>query len=645
MPTPDSEGMENRLLTLDTLLLRNRHKLLITAGYLSIGITLSAGPAAAQSLPEALQQAYDRSEEIASARAQHDADRAGITISKAGGLPTVGTTVGLSETLSGSTTNKGRVDVSGEVSMPLFQGGAVRNGVRAAQSRFDASSFGIAAAEMGVFGAVVTAYADVIRDQQIVDLTRNNLRSLTTTLNATRARFRARDLTRTDVAQAESRVATARGELETAEAQLKGSIEEFRRLTGLEIVRLAPLPPLQDLPANAEMASATALEENPQLISARSRLESQRYEVKAARAEALPKVSAVLNGRYSDRQLQPTIPDDSRFGATVGVTMNMSLFRGGQIPARVSQAAAREMQALQEVQGIERVLVARARSDFANWRAAKEVVVASGQAVAATQQALSGVKSESDVGSRTILDILNAEQELRNAQVQLANAERDSYLAAFSLLMTMGRAQARDFGIGSAPRTDADIELPIVRPLSASPPPPLAVAALPPSAEAMSAEVAITDPDLEPAQLLPPVASSSISASPLSASPAATAALRPAERRVAKSAETTSASFPSTHWVVQLAAYESAAAARAHWDQVRPVVGRTVANAAPMVGVAPDAPKTVYRLAIGVFPDFNAAETACSDLRIQGQNCIVRRMATFGTLLWSDPQSPIKAGK
>ena len=112
-------------------------------------------------------------------------------------------------------------------------------------------------------------------------------------------RFEIGDLTRTDVAQAESRAAIARGELETAEAQLKGSIEEFRRLTGLEVVRLAPLPPLQDLPANAEMAAATALEENPQLISARSKLESQRYEVKAARAEALPKVSAVLT------QMQP----------------------------------------------------------------------------------------------------------------------------------------------------------------------------------------------------------------------------------------------------------------------------------------------------------------------------------------------------
>lgn len=637
----DSDGMENRLLTLDTLMLRGRHKLLITAGYLSIAMIFAAEPVAGQSLPEALQHAYDRSEEIASARAQNDADRAGITISKAGGLPTVGTTVGLSETLSGSTTNKGRVDVSGEVSMPLFQGGAVRNGVRAARSRSDASSFGIAAAEMGVFGAVVTAYADVIRDQHIVDLTRNNLRSLTTTLNATRARFRARDLTRTDVAQAESRAAIARGELETAEAQLKGSIEEFRRLTGLEVVRLAPLPPLQDLPANAEMAAATALEENPQLISARSRLESQRYEVKAARAEALPKVSAVLNGRYSDRQLQPTIPDDSRFGATVGVTMNMSLFRGGQVPARVSQATAREMQALQEAQGIERVLVARARSDFANWRAAKEVVVASGQAVTATQQALSGVRSESDVGSRTILDILNAEQELRNAQVQLANSERDSYLAAFSLLMTMGRAQARNFGIGGSAAT----ELPTIREFSS---PNGSAAAMGPDAPSQNL---VPDADLAPVRLRPPMmampsspASSSVSEPPLPASPAATAALRPAEVRVAKSAEEKWSPFPSTHWVVQLAAHESAAAARAHWDQLQPVIGGIIPDGAPMVALAPDAPKTVYRLAIGAFADFSQAETACSDLRVQGQSCIVRRVATLGAVQWIEQKSR-KAGK
>jgi TolC family type I secretion outer membrane protein len=492
-----------------------------------------------------------------------------------------------------------------------------------------------------VFTAVVAAYANVIRDRRIVELSRTNLQSLSTTLDATRARYRARDLTRTDVDQSDARVALARGELESATARLQGSLEELRRLTGFASDNLAPLPEIENLPPTAEMAVAIARDENPQLISARSILEARRHEVRAARGQALPRVSAVVNGNYSDGQPLVTTQPESRFGATVGVSMNMSLFQGGRVPAQVRQASLRENQAELEVQGIERTLTARARSEFANWQAARAVVLASEQAVDASRQALSGVRAESDVGTRTILDILNAEQELRNAQVQLANAERDSYLAAFSLLMTMGRAQARNFGIGGS----AAAELPTIREFSS---PNGSAAAMGPDAPSQNL---VPDADLAPVQLRPPMmampsssASSAVSEPPLPASPAATAALRPAEVRVAKSAEEKWSPFPSTHWVVQLAAHESAAAARAHWDQLQAVIGGIIPDGAPMVALAPDAPKTVYRLAIGAFADFSQAETACSDLRVQGQSCIVRRVATLGAVQWIEQKSR-KAGK
>lgn len=642
-PEADSRAMENTPLTLAANSRMNRKSLFISVGYLAIAaLCVAAPPARAQNLSEALQQAYSRSEEIAKAQAQLDSDQAGIVISKAGGLPTVGTSVQLTETLAGSSTNTGKVNVSGEVNMPLFQGGAVKNGVRAARSRSAASSFTVAATEMAVFNAVVAAYADVLRDQRIVELSRNNLRSLTTTLNATRARFRARDLTRTDVSQAESRAALARGELEAAEAQLAGAIEEFRRLTGLEVTRLAPLPPLADLPASAEMAVAAALDENPQLTAAKALLESQRYEVKAARAEALPKVSAVLNGRYSDRQLQPTIPNDSRFGATVGVAMSMSLFRGGQVPARVNQATAREMQAVQEVQGIERVLIARARSEYANWRASREVVAASEQAVTATQQALGGVRAENDVGSRTILDILNAEQELRNAQVQLANAERDSYLAAFSLLATMGRAQARNLGISQSSKREVAADgNSLADGASAED---TSVGA---TVGAASAQLAVEPEALVP--LSPPATAPLPTPTPkTSPSPPPDTAARPAPvaAKTATGAGTTRGfQIPSTHWVIQLAAHESAAAAKAHWAEAKGKVAKTVPGATALVAVAANSPTTVYRLAIGPFAEFTEAETACADLRVGGQSCIVRRAATFGTVQWADMIETRKTGR
>lgn len=595
--------------------------------------TLTASAVQAEDLSEALQQAYLLSEQIANAKATHDADQAGIVISRADGLPTVGTSVELTEPIYGSSNNNSRINVQGQISVPLFQGGTVRNGVQAARLRSEASSIAVFSAEIDVFTDVVSAYANVIRDQQIVDLSRTNLESLTTMLTATRARHRARDLTRTDLAQAESRAALARGELETAAAQLSGSVEEFRRLTGFNPTTLSPLPPLSNLPANAEIAVTIARDENPLLISARSRVASQRYDVKAARGEAMPRVSAVVNGRYSDRQQSTAALTDTRFGATVGVSMNMSLFQGGRTSARVRQASARETQAQQDLQGLERTITAKARSEYANWQAARAVVLASEQAAEGTRQALDGVKAESDVGSRTILDVLNAEQELRNAQVQLANAQRDSYLASFSLLATMGRTQAQNLGVQKqnvtyerrpehTPQIDAA--------------PAVSTRLLPqkklePLRDQSSANSAIVPPKYAPVVASTPV------------QPAKPAREMAPPRPPAVKANPSSA-IPSTYWVVQLAAHESSNAARAHWGKIQKAVYRAVPGASPMVAAVINSATPVYRLAIGAFAEFTAAETACQDLRVQDQSCMVRRFGSLGTVQWTDKTPASNAG-
>lgn len=602
---------------------------------------LNASAVQAEDLSEALQQAYVLSEQIANAKATHDADQAAIVISRADGLPTVGTSVELTEPIYGSNNNNGRINVQGQISVPLFQGGAVRNGVQAARLRSEASSVAVFSAEIDVFTSVVSAYANVIRDQHIVDLSRTNLESLTKMLTATRARHRARDLTRTDLAQAESRAALARGELETATARLSGSVEEFRRLTGITTTTLSPLPPLSDLPGNADIAVTIARDENPLLISARSRVASQRYDVKAARGEALPRVSAVVNGRYSDRQQPTAATTDTRFGATVGVSMNMSLFQGGRTSARVRQASARETQAQQDLQGLERTITAKARSEYANWQAARAVVLASEQAVEGTRQALAGVKAESDVGSRTILDVLNAEQELRNAQVQLANAERDSYLASFSLLATMGRTQAQNLGVQKQnvvyerrPEHNPSMDVATAASTGSLP-----QQELQPLRDQLSANSVIVPPEYAPAGASLPMPT------PVQAPVQAAKPVREmAPPRPPAVKASTSSAIPSTHWVVQLAAHDSSSAARAHWGKIQKAVYRVAPGTSPMVAAVINSAKPVYRLAIGAFADFTTAETVCQDLRVQDQNCMVRRFGSLGTVQWTDKTPALNAG-
>lgn len=574
---------------------------------------------------EALQAARDRSEQVATAEAEHEADEAGIVISRANGLPSVVTSLDFNENLVGASNGTGRISVQGQANVPLYQGGVVKNGVRAAQARSDASQVAKSSAEAELFTAVVTNYANVIRDRQIVEFSTANLQTLTKTLSATRARYKVRDLTKTDLAQAESRAALARGELESAKARLSASAEDFQRLTGVAPMSLADLPEFEDLPVTAEQAAAAAVEENPRVLAARMIVESRRYDILSARGEGLPTVSAVVTGRHSDGRSLAFGQTASRFGATVGLSLRWSMFQGGRTSARVTQTSARETQAQLALRDIERSLVARARSDFSNWKAAAAVVEASEQAVMAARQALSGVRAESDVGSRTILDILNAEQELRNAQVQLATARRDTYLAAFSLLTTMGQTQSAKLSFSNRQAYPA-VEI------SPAPADRAAVAerADRPANKPMRYESSGQDDRVEYPKVidreLPPI-------SALDQPRLVEAGSQESRESAKKSAKTPD--IAQKEWVIQLAALGSVSSAREHWAKIKTSVMANIGVSKVLVSSVNGSSKKIFRLAVGSFSDFSGAETACHDLREQGLQCIVRRSASLGEIEWA----------
>lgn len=596
---------------------------------LLVWLPLDGGFCQAQTLVEALQAARDRSEQVETAEAEHEADEAGIVISRANGLPSVVTSVELNENLVGASNGTGRISVQGQANVPLYQGGGVKNAVRAAQARSDASQVAKSSAEAELFTAVVTNYANVIRDRQIVELSQANLQTLAKTLSATRARYQVRDLTKTDLAQAESRAALARGELESANARLSASTEDFQRLTGLVPVSLADLPEFEDLPATADQAATTAIEENPRVLAARMIVESRRYDILAARAEGLPTVSAVVTGRHSDGRSLAFGQTASRFGATVGLTLKWSMFQGGRTSARVTQTSARETQAQLALRDIERSLVARARSDFSNWKAAVAVVEASEQAVRAARQALSGVRAESDVGSRTILDILNAEQELRNAQVQLATAKRDTYLAAFSLLTTMGQTQSAKLSFSNR-QAYAAVE---------SSPAPVDRAAVAerrdrPANVPMRYKSSGEDDRAENSNVidreLPPISALD---QPLLAEVGSQRS-----RESGQKSENTP-SIVQKEWVIQLAALGSVSSARENWAKIKASVMANIVVSNVLVSSVNGSSKKIFRLAVGAFSDFSGAETACHDLREQGLQCIVRRSASLGQIEWAETEN------
>ena len=422
-----------------------------------------AAPASAETLREALLKAYQSNPTLTGQRANVRAQDENVAIARADGRPSSQLQTQYSETLRQQGNNIFAPDrqIQGQatINYPILQFGAVRNSVRAAETRVLGARANLRGTEADLFTDVVAAYMDVIRDEAIVSLNQQNLRVLDVNVQAARDRFEVGDLTRTDVAQSEARRALAEGQLRQAEARLISSRETYVRVVGSPPGALEAPPTLPNLPADPTLAVSTALDANPLLDAAERARDASRYDVRVARASRLPRVNAQIGTSFYDYlgtlgtggAIQALQRD---YGVTAGLGLTVPLYQGGRPGAQVRQAQARQSQAIEQVTETERGVIAQTRSAFANWQSAQQVIASSQVAVDANRLSLEGVRAENSVGTRTILDILNAEQELLNSQVTLVTARRDAYVAGFALLAAMGRAEAQDLNLDGGPLYD-----------------------------------------------------------------------------------------------------------------------------------------------------------------------------------------------
>jgi outer membrane protein len=426
-------------------------------GYLAAAAAAAialAGMAPAETLREALVKTYATNPVLMAQRQSLRVTDEGVAIARAGLRPSITGTAGVNQDVisTGGLANGRNFTAGVEVGYPLFNAGRVRNQIRAADTRVEAGRANLRATEGDVFTEAVGAYMDVIRDRSIVALNENQVRVLETNLQATRDRFEVGDLTRTDVAQSEARLSLARSNLAIALGRLQGSEENYRRVVGDLPGDLQPPPPLPPLPATPDQAVAIALANNPDLVAITAQARAAGLDVNVLRADRLPTVTASSAGRYvnylgtADEQFAPGAPGDRTTGQ-VGVTARIPLYQGGVVGARVRQAQAQQAQLLEQSINIERVVVAQTRSAFATYSAAQQAIQSNTIAVAANELALEGTRAEQTVGTRNVLDVLNAEQELLQSQVALVTARRDAYVAGFALLNAMGQAEARDIGL------------------------------------------------------------------------------------------------------------------------------------------------------------------------------------------------------
>jgi outer membrane protein len=418
----------------------------------------AAAPGHADTLKDALNAAYRTNPTLEAARAQQRGVDENVPIQRASALPTVNGTGTYTEFLKQSSGNSfvsPERSATGQLNLtvPVYQGGAVKNGIRGAETRDLAGRASLRGSESTLFSQVVAAYMDVILQEAVVGLNANNVNVLTVNLQSTQDQFEIGQLTRTDVAQSQARLALAQGDLRTAQSNLIAARERYIQLVGKAPVDLQAPPPLPGLPGTVVDALTTATKNNPDLIAAQENADAAGFDTKAAGAARLPRVSLFVNGagtNYLGSAASSLVPGAVRNFTTTaqaGAQITIPLYQGGKPAAQERQAQSRESQALEQVVATERNVIQQVRSAYSAWQASQAIIASSQTAVSAAALSLEGTRAEQSVGTRQIIDVLNAEQELLQAQVALVTARRNSYVAGFTLLAAMGHADARDLGL------------------------------------------------------------------------------------------------------------------------------------------------------------------------------------------------------
>ena len=337
-------------------------------------------------------------------------------------------------------------DAAVDVIQPLYRGGRTLAGTDAAENDVLAQRADLVSVEQDVLLSAVTAYADVASDQSIVRLTANNERVIQRQLEATQDRFTVGEVTRTDVAQAETRLANATAQRIDAEGSLATSQAVFEEVIGFAPGNLEVPGPASRLPPNLEDVAAVAEARNPDILSASFAEKASQFRVRETVGELLPSVQ--LRARASRRD-DTSSRDTSTEQASVLAELSVPLYQQGAVSSRVREAKQVSSQRRVEIEEERRNAQQEAVSAWKDLETARAQIASFESGVRSAEIALEGVRQENLVGARTILDILDAEQELLSAQVSLVGARRDEVVASFQVLSVMGRLTA------------AELELPV----------------------------------------------------------------------------------------------------------------------------------------------------------------------------------------
>jgi outer membrane protein len=414
-------------------------------------LTFSAN-AQAETLNEALIKAYLNNPTLKSERANVRATDEGVSQALANWRPDVSWSGSIYRSRNDNNARTGNdrtqsltpMSSAFTVTQPIFRGFQTISATAEAEANVKADRWRLVNQEQTTLIDTITAYSNVVRDIAVLELNKNNEQVLLRQLEATKDRFEVGELTRTDVSQAEARYAKSTADRVQSEGDLKSSQATYQNLVGEAPIDLKVPSLPSDLPGNAEEAIEKAKKNNPLFLAAYFDELSSVENIDEQAGKLLPELNLVASSETAFESSSKGSRSDT---AKIGLTLTVPFYQQGSVYSQVREAKQTAAEKRMDMEQARRNAVESAQSGWEGLVTAQARIQSFLAQIRAAEVALDGVQREASVGSRTVLDVLDAEQELLDAKVSLVRAQRDELVAVYELKQAIGDLTAEKLGL------------------------------------------------------------------------------------------------------------------------------------------------------------------------------------------------------
>lgn len=421
----------------------------------AVGSLFLSGAVQAETLNDAFVKAYLNNPSLNSNRAALRATDEGVSQALSNWRPNVSWTGSASRAQSENNARTGNARVqthspvssSLSITQPLFRGFQTLAATAEAEANVEAERHRLVEDEQALLLNIVTAYSSVVRDMAVLALNKNNEAVLLRQLEATKDRFEVGELTRTDVSQAEARYAKSTADRIQAAGDLESSRASYKNLVGDLPGELEnPVLPA-DLPLNVEEAIEKAQKNNPNFLAAYYDEIASVENIREVKGRLMPELDLVAS---SDTSLESASQGTRSESHKIGVNLTVPLYQSGSVYSQVREAKQTAAEKRMDLEQARRDATEAAHSGWEGLVTARARIQSFLSQIRAAEVALDGVQREASVGSRTVLDVLDAEQELLDAKVELVRAQRDELVAVYQLKQAVGDLTVQKLGLETA---------------------------------------------------------------------------------------------------------------------------------------------------------------------------------------------------